>query len=221
LSASGHHQPRPSLAAIFLSKADGIFYPRDGINWEWIVPAIGAEHTEGRYEHIRSQLPLFGVASDPTLISAENSSQYSPHRGHESEKSSRIIQPVLIVFIGFNALCAGFWLMYFRARPGGLRYWLWGATVFSMGTVTCVSGEIWFLVLHTEDVSTGAAPLLSGESASQGLRKDTKAAWLGRFPSHIDWPILFEQCVSLPGLITRATKTIIAPRLGQPCGISR
>jgi hypothetical protein len=98
--------------------------------------------------NICPQLPLFSVASYPSLITANNGSGHGSNSSYERENSGSIIKPVFFFFCGVLALGIGFWCVYFTARRSGLETWAFGAVLFLLGWIVAVFGGIWFLVGH-------------------------------------------------------------------------
>lgn len=97
---------------------------------------------------------MFVIIGNIGLPTAEYSGADTTHGGKKSERARRIVKPVLIGLIGLGFLSSGFWLIYWRARTGGLRCWLLGAALFFLGYIFSVVGGIWSLVaLHSPPLS--------------------------------------------------------------------
>jgi hypothetical protein len=114
--------------------------------------------------YISPQLADFGIARNPSLPTGEDGGGYRTYSRYEGESSSRVIKPVLILLMGFAALCIGFWRMYFTARRGELRTWAVGAALFLFGWITCVFGGMWFLIGHAP-LSFTRAPVHAGTAS--------------------------------------------------------
>src|SRR4051812_1835869 len=84
---------------------------------------------------ISSQLAFFGIVSNPGLHSREDRRSYSSYGRYGGTSRGGIFEPVLLFLGGIIAYGIGLWRMYFTARTGGLRTWVYGFVLLWLGAV--------------------------------------------------------------------------------------